>query len=255
MKQLFLISILLSGLVAKSQFVRDKKAVPDSSYTIPMFAASYAYQWSGADMATRFGSNSNVGGSFTFKTKTNWYYGIKGNLLFGGKVNEPNLLNGILTSELIPNVIDDNGQLTDITFGQRGSSFFAIGGRLINKLAPNRNSGILVYGGFGILQHKISIKFQDNIASLTDEHKKGYDRFSLGYAANGFIGYLFLSKNRLINFFAGFDYTIGWTKSLRKYNYDTQEIDTERHTNTLSGIRFGWIIRMNKRQTDEFYYQ
>jgi hypothetical protein len=105
-----------------------------------------------------------------------------------------------------------------------------------------------------MLQHKISIKFQDNVSALTDEHKKGYDRFSVGYAANGFIGYLFLSKNRMVNFFGGFDYTIGWTKSLRTYNYDTQEIDTKRHTNMLYGIRLGWIIRMNKRQNEEFYY-
>lgn len=253
MKQLFFILILLAGFSAKAQFVIEKTEVPDSSFTIPMFSVSYAYQWVGSDMATRFGSNSNIGGSFTVKTQNNWYYGFKGNFLWGADVKEPNILTNILTED--GSAIDNDGRLTDITLGQRGSSFFLLGGRLINKLAPNLNSGILVYGGFGMLQHKISIKFQDNIASLTDEHKKGYDRFSVGYAANGFIGYLFLSKNRLINFFGGFDYTIGWTKSLRKYNYDTQEVDTDRHTNTLYGVRLGWIIRLNKRQNQDFYYR
>ena len=125
---------------------------------------------------------------------------------------------------------------------------------MINKLAPNKNSGFIFYGGFGMLQHKVSIKFKDDVASLTDEHKKGYDRFSLGYAVNGFAGYLFLSKNRLLNFFGGFDYTHGWTKSLRKYNYDTQEVDTKSYTNILYGVRIGWIIRLNKRQSQDYYY-
>ena len=94
----------------------------------------------------------------------------------------------------------------------------------------------------------------DDIASLTDEHKKGYDRFSFGYAINGFAGYLYLSKNRLLNFFLGIDYTQGWTKSLRGYNYDIQEKDVNTNTDILYGIRFGWIIRLNKRQSEEYYY-
>lgn len=252
MKQLFFILVLMAFTGVQAQFVIEKKELPDSAFTIPMFNASYAYQWTGSDMATRFGSNHNIGGSFTVKTKTNWYYGFKGNFLWGAAVKEPGVLNNIITNDGF--VIDNEGRLTDIYLGQRGSSFFLIGGRMFNKFAPNKNSGILAYGGLGMLQHKISIKFQDDIASLTDENKKGYDRFSVGYAANAFVGYLFLSKNRLINFFGGFDYTIGWTKSLRKYNYDTQTEDTERHTNVLYGIRLGWIIRMNKRKSQEYYY-
>ncbi len=252
MKHSLLIVIVLFHFSAIAQFVIEKKEIPDSSFTIPMFSTSYAYQWPGSEMATRFSSNSNVGASFTVKTKSNWYYGIKGNFIWGANVREPNILDNLLTSEGA--IIDNEGRLTDVYLGQRGSSFFLIGGRLFNVLSPNKNSGILTYVGFGMLQHKISIKFQDNIVSLTDEHKKGYDRFSIGYANNVFLGYLFLSKNRLANFFGGLDYTIGWTKSLRKYNYDTQQEDIEKHTNTLFGIRVGWIIRLNKRQAQEFYY-
>lgn len=252
MRQLYFFIFILSFSTANAQFVIEKKEILDSAYSIPMFNVSYAYQWTGAEMADRFGSNSNLGGSITVKTKTNWYYGIKGNFLWGASVREPNILGNLATYD--GSVIDNDGKLTDITLSQRGSSFFAIGGRMFNVLAPNKNSGILVYGGMGMLQHKISIKFQGDIAALTDEHKKGYDRFSVGPAANAFVGYLFLSKNRLLNFFGGFDYTVGWTKSVRKYNFDTREIDDGRHTNTLYGIRVGWIIRMNKRKNQDFYY-
>ena len=252
MRYLILLSIFLSCFVTKAQFVIEKKEIPDSSFTIPFFGASYAFQWTGADMAERFGPNSNVGGSFAVKTKTNWYYGFKGNFIFGAKVTDTKVLRNIITSDGY--VIDNEGRLTDVYLGERGSSFFLTGGRFFNVMAPNRNSGILVYMGLGMLQHKISIKFQDDIASLTDEYKKGYDRFSVGYAINGFAGYLFMSKNRLINFYGGFDYTQGWTKSLRKFNYDTQETDTETHNNILYGFRVGWIIRLNKRQAEEYYY-
>lgn len=252
MKQTLFISFLLVSFIGKSQFVIEKKEIPDSAYTIPMFTVSYAYQWTASDMAKRFGSNSNLGGSITVKTKKNWIYGFKGNFIWGANVKEPNILGDLYTDD--GSVIDNDGRLTDIHLGQRGSSFFLLGGKMFNVWAPNLNSGILVYGGLGMLQHKISIKFQDDIASLTDEHKKGYDRFSVGYAANGFIGYLYLSKNRLINFFGGFDYTIGWTKSLRKYNFDTREVDDTRHTNILYGLRLGWIIRLNKRTNQEYYY-
>ena len=252
MKKLLFAILFLSSFIAEAQFVIEKKEIQDSSYTIPLLTASYAYQWVGAEMADRFGSNSNIGASFIVKTKKNWIYGLKGNFIFGGDVTDSKILTNITDAN--GELIDNNGQLTKIHLGQRGSSFFLIGGKMINILASNKNSGFLFYGGFGMLQHKVSIKFQGDVSALTDDHKKGYDRFSLGYAVNGFAGYLFLSKNRLLNFFGGFDYTIGWTKSLRKYNYDTQELDTKKNTNTLYGVRLGWIIRLNKREAQDYYY-
>ncbi|PCJ28392.1 MAG: hypothetical protein COA97_01840 [Flavobacteriales bacterium] len=254
MKQLSIIFLIVisTSTYTKGQFVFEKKEIKDTAFTIPMFNVSYAYQWAASDMANRFGSNHSVGGSFLVKTKKNWLYGFKGNFIWGGEVVEPDVLTNIRTSD--GSVIDNEGRLTDVYLGQRGSSFFLIGGRMVNKLAPNKNSGFLFYGGIGMLQHKISIKFQDDVASLTDELKKGYDRYSLGYALNGFVGYLYMSKNRLLNFFGGFDYTHAWTKSLRKYNYDTQETDTKLNTNILYGVRVGWILRLNKRQSQEYYY-
>jgi hypothetical protein len=113
---------------------------------------------------------------------------------------------------------------------------------------------MLVYGGFGTLHHKIRIAFKDEVNALSEENKKGYDRLSFGYAINGFVGYMHLSKNRFLNFFGGFDYTQGWTKSLRKFNYDTQQEDTKTSNDILYGFRLGWIIRLNKRTQQEYYY-
>ncbi|MBL1232821.1 MAG: hypothetical protein COA31_008885 [Flavobacteriales bacterium] len=240
----------MSNLLWSQAF--EKPVVSDSAYTIPLFKASYAVQLTGADMADRFGTNNNVGGSFAVKTKKNWYYGIKGNFLWGATVRQNNILDQIKDSDGM--VINSEGKPTEVFFDQRGSSFFLVGGRMFNVLAPNKNSGFLVYGGIGTLQHKISIKYQGTIHSLTDEHKKGYDRFSFGYAVNAFAGYMYLSKNRLINFFGGVDLTQGWTKNLRKFNYDTGMPDNKVNSDFLYGFRVGWIIRLNKRTQEEFYY-
>ena len=252
MKNLFFSVLFLFSFFSQAQFVEEKPARKDTAYTIPMVTVSYAYQWAGQELTDRFGSNHNIGASFMVKTKNKWIYGLKGNFIWGENVTDQNILKGISTST--DEVIDDNGLLTEVYLGERGSSFFLFGGKMISVLAPNKNSGFIFYGGPGILQHKISMKFKDELASLTDEHKKGYDRFSMGFAINGFAGYLFLSKNRLLNFFGGFDYTVGWTKSLRKYNYATQQHDNNTYTNSLFGIRVGWIIRLNKRQSQEYYY-
>jgi hypothetical protein len=252
MKKLLIIPLIFFSLIGKGQFVLEKAEVKDSAFTIPMITMSYAYQWSGGELSDRFGSNNNIGASFMVKTKKNWLIGLKGNFLWGNTVNENQILNELLTNS--NELIDDNGRLTEAFLGERGSSFFVFGGRMINKFAPNKNSGFIFYGGVGMLQHKISIKFQDDIAYLTDEYKKGYDRFSLGFAVNGFAGYLFLSQNRLLNFFGGIDFTQGWTKSLREYNYNTQLPDTKTYSNSLYGVRIGWIIRLNKRKQQAFYY-
>ncbi|HLU84242.1 MAG TPA: hypothetical protein VKZ45_02110 [Vicingaceae bacterium] len=254
MNKHFFIFFIAIAVFANSygQLYVEKEEVKDSSATIPLFKASFAYQFSGSDMAERFGANYNVGGSFGIKMHNNWYVGFKGNFLWGAEVKQNDILDQITTSD--GELIKADGRTTAVFLDQRGSSFFLTAGRMFNVLAPNKNSGFLVYGGAGFLQHKISIKYRGTVNNLTDEHKKGYDRFSFGFALNGFAGYLFLSKNRLVNFYGGIDITQGWTKNLRKFNYDTGMPDNEVRSDLLYGFRVGWIIQLNKRTQDEFYY-
>ncbi len=252
MRFLVVIVIFFISTSTFAQFTRTKVVLKDSSFTIPMITAVYGMQWKGAEIANRFGRNYTVGGSFAFKNKKQWYYGIKGNFNWGSNVEENSILNSIMTSDGM--VIDNEGRLTYIYLEERGTSFFLTGGKLFNVLTKNSNSGILVYGGIGTLEHKIKISFKDKIQILNDDYKKGYDRLSFGIASNLFVGYMHLSKNRFINFYGGFDLIYGQTKSLRKYNYDTQQADTDYTSNLFYGFNVGWIIRLNKRTKDEFYY-
>ena len=250
---LFICLFLSINHLSAQYYATNEKVIKDSAYTIPLFTASYARQFTASDMADRFGSNNNVGGSFAVKTKKGWYYGFKGNFLWGADVRQNNILYALKNSDGL--ITNTEGTPTKVYLDQRGSSFFITGGKLFNVLAPNSNSGFLIYAGPGMLQHKISIKFSDEIKSLSDEHKKGYDRYSVGFALNGFAGYMYLSKNRLLNFFGGIDITQGWTKSLRKFNYDTGLPDNKVNSDFLYGFRLGWIIRLNKRTQEEYYYQ
>ena len=92
---------------------------------------------------------------------------------------------------------------------------FLSGGYVFPVLSPNPNSGIIVSGGIGILQHKILIDFRDaQIPQLGEEYKKGYDRLSYGLALNQFVGYVFFGNKKLINFYAGVELTQAWTKTV-----------------------------------------
>lgn len=252
MKHLFIIISIIIQTTVYAQYRRANNELKDSTFTIPMITANYGMEWKAGEISNRYGRNNTVGGSFAIKNKKNWYYGIRGNFNWGTDVKETSILDGIKTSDGY--VIDNEGRLTYIYLEERGSSFFLIGGKLFNKLTNNKNSGILVYVGLGTLHHKIRIAFKDDIKSLSDEYKKGYDRLSFGLAANAFIGYMHLSKNRFLNFYGGFDFIYGQTKSLRKYNYDTQQADTDYLSNVLYGFNVGWIIRLNRRTRDDFYY-
>lgn len=266
MRFFLVITFLLANTYTKAQYTaKPSPTAKDSAFAIPLFTVSYAKQWTAGDMNNRFGANNNIGGSFAVKTKNNWYFGIKGSFIWGADVKQNDILDGIAQRFPAYNedgnydgeqilAINSNGNVSEIFLDQRGSSFFIVGGRLFNQFAPNKNSGILAYGGIGTLHHKISIKYQDNLPQLTDQLKEGYDRMSLGLAVNGFLGYLFMSKNRLLNFYGGFDFTQSWTKSLRKFNYDTQAPDNKTSKDILYGIRVGWILRLNRRSTQEFYY-
>jgi hypothetical protein len=98
---------------------------------------------------------------------------------------------------------------------------------------------------------------QNNVPSLTDDLKKGYDRLSMGFATTQFIGYYFQSKNRRINFYLGLDIMEAFTQNKRGFNYDQMAFDNGQHTDLFYGPRIGWMIPiyLTTKDQDEFYYR
>jgi hypothetical protein len=207
-------------------------------------------QLPGGDMADRFGPNLNGGLAFMFKTKRNWLVGVESNYMFGRNVKE-DVISQLRSSTGA--VIDNDGFPADLRVTERGLGIHAVFGRVFKFLSTNPNSGLMITVGGGYLQHKVNLyDANQRVAGVKGDLKYGYDRLSNGFSSSQFLGYLFLSENRLLNFYFGLEAYQGFTKSVRKLNYDTGLPDTQRRLDLLYGVRFGWILPLYKR-ADQFY--
>jgi hypothetical protein len=243
---------LIFSFLFISNFVLAQWQVRDSSLFNPHVTVGYGYSTPGGDLANRFGNNGSIEVGFHIKDKKNWYYGVQFNYLFGNKVHEPNLLSNLLTSR--GEILDEQGQIATMFIQERGFNLFLQGGKLFPVIGPNKNSGLLITGGVGLIQHKIRIEHQEaKITQLEGEYLKGYDRLTNGLSVNQFIGYYHLSNNRLINFYIGAQATEGFTQSRREWNLDTQTQDNSKRLDMLFGLRAGWILNLYQRAPNDYY--
>jgi len=227
--------------------------VKDSAVSFTMIGGSFAYQVPGGDLALRFGNNYSVGGTFQWKTRKNWIFGVEGNFNFGDDVKETSVLDSMRTSQGY--IIGEDGFYADIIMYERGFMFSAKAGKIFPLIGPNPNSGIIITLGVGLLEHKIRIEDQASSApQLGEEYRKGYDRLTNGLSLTEFIGYINFGNKRLVNFMAGFEFTQAFTKNRRSYNFDTMMHDDQTRLDLLFGIRITWIIPFYKRTVKEFYY-
>ncbi len=228
------------------------RAQIDTAITVPLVAVHLSAQLPYGDMASRYGTNLNAGGSFLIKTSSNWLFGLESGYLFGRNVKED------VTSQMKNDqgfIIDNEGFPADLRITQRGITFQLVGGRVFKFLSVNPNSGPLLMLGAGFMQHHIKLyDAQQRIAAVEGDLVKGYDRLSAGFCLSQFVGYLYLSKNRYANFYAGLEFYHGFTRSVRGFNYDKGLPDTSRRMDGLAGFRFGWILPLYKKKPNEFYY-
>ncbi len=251
---LFIISaniLFISGLFSQNQkptgFINS----------ISEFSVNYGFHFPGADLAERFGEGHTVGISFNYKTDQNWKWGVNANYLFGSKIKEPRYMNNILTSS--GDVIDQGGVLAAMLTNERGGIFSVSLGKIISTNKVNKNSGILLQVAPGYMYHQILIDLRDNnTPQLMGDYKKGYDRLSGGFVLEEFIGFVHYDDNRLFNFYGGFEFRQGITKSLRPWDFDLNAADTKTRIDLMFGIKVGWIVPIGKKENPEqehtFYY-
>jgi hypothetical protein len=249
MKQLFCLLVCsISALWSMAQ--RD---VRDSVLTSPQILFSAVGQLPFADMNDRFGVNAGLGVAFNIKTNHNWFYGVEGTFIFGKEVTEPGLLSNLLTDR--GEIISQNGQPAKLNIEERGWMVSLHCGKLFPIIGPNPNSGILIKGGIGFIQHKIRLEHQiHEITQLEGDYLKGYDRLTNGLLLSQFVGYNHMSNNRIANFIVGVDIYEGLTKNRRDLNYDTMEREDNLRLDGLAGLRIGWIIHMYPRTSNQFFY-
>lgn len=228
------------------------QAQRDTSVSVPLVGIHIGGQIPSGDLVKRFGPNMLIGATFDYKTNKNWIYGINFGYLYGTKVKE-DVMKQLKTAEGY--VVDNAGNPADLRITQRGLSLRLSAGKVFSLFGANKNSGLMISFGAGFLQHKINLyDAEQKIAAINGSMRYGYDRLTFGFSVSEFIGYMYLSKNRLLNFYAGFESSQSWTQSLRKLNYDTGLRDTQKRLDILSGLKIGWILPIYKRQPNDFYY-
>jgi hypothetical protein len=255
-KSLFLFLIITTSISVFSQrqnsgFFRhiDYK---DSCHHFVIAGANIGGELPLGDMKNRFGSNLSFGLPILYKTGKNLIVGVDGNYFFGDNVKE-DPLNNLYNSA--GTITGGNGNPGAVRLNERGFTAYGVIGTVLNKFGKNKNSGIFMYVGLGYMQHKINIYDIDkSLAQINGNLKKGYDRLTGGPAAEQFIGYMYVARNRLVNCYAGFEIQEGFTTGLRGYQYDTMSSDNKQRHDILIGIRLGWLLPLYTKVPNEFYY-
>lgn len=238
------IFITLSSI---SQTLEDEKML------IPMISVNLGYNFPGGDFAERFENSGQVGLSFKAKFKSNLLVGIEGSYLFNQGIKDREYFKYLMNEEAwITNMYGEPGLVSERL---EGINIYGQLGYIFNVLAPNPNSGIMVTAGLGFMQHKIFIEQRgNNMPQLTDELIKGYDRLCNGLMINQFIGYAYFHKKGVWNFFAGMEFTQGFTQNRRAWDHiEERKIDDNR-TDLLYSFKVGWVLSLHRRMSTEIYY-
>jgi hypothetical protein len=230
----------------------NAQSVKDSSFRIIMTGVHFCGQLPQNNMAQRFGPNLSAGVDLFWKTKRNFLFGIEGSYFWSKNVRE-DVVASMKNSDGF--ITDNEGYPADLRTTERGWNFDAKVGMIIPKTGHNPNSGIFFTIGAGYMQHKVKLyDANQKIAAIKGDLAKGYDRLSGGFAVTYFIGYQYLSNNRIANFSFGVEMYQGFTQSFRGFNYDTGLKDTQKRSDVLVGLRFTWLLPLYKRAKDFYYY-
>jgi len=194
-----------------------------------------------ADMRTNFKNNLNVGGKLNFFTPQHYIFALGADYIYSDEIRTDVVANLRNPDGFI---IDKMGTASSIALGQRGFYINASVGKLfIFNPQKRRREGIEARLMLGYLQHKIRLKVPGtDMVQIQGDYRHGYDRLTAGFALQQYIGYRYMSPNRLINVFAGVDFLQGFTHNLRGYNFDQQRADTDLHVDILIGFRAGLSI-------------
>ncbi len=246
-------SYLLFLILFASGKIFAQGSIRDSSIAMHIAGMGYSFQLPGGDMADRFGWNSMIEGSYSYKLKSSWMLSLNGGFIFGNQLKETGILKNLLNEN--GSILGDDGQFADVRMFERGYVISAAAGKILTWKKPNPNSGLLLSAGPVFIQHKIRIETIGNtIPQLDKEYKKGYDRLTNGVGLHEIIGYYYFGNKYLVNFYFGFEFIQAITKNRRDYNFDTMSRDDKTRLDLLFGIRAGWMLPVYKKAPQKYYY-
>lgn len=227
--------------------------IKDSTIFVWQCELNYSFHFSELDMKKAFGNSSTMGVGLSFKSKRNFIYGFEVSYLWGGNVKDSLVLSNLMTST--GNIINRFGNYGNLRLSESGFYAGLKVGKVFAFKKPNPNSGIVLNVSGGLLQHRIRIEDRsNNTPPVLGDYKKGYDRLRNGFALKEFLGYQYLSSNRLVNFYVGIECIQAWTEARRDYDFNLHGHDDTKYLDLLWGFRVGWILPLYKHNPHEYYY-
>ena len=242
--------INFSVALAQNDSLKSKK----EGFNIPAISAYYAYEFAGGDLASRFGQNHKVGATVSFKFKTNWLLTLDAGYMFGEDLKQEaySILDSLKTD--VGQITSKYGTPGNVLMSERGYTIMVKVGKILPFWQTNENSGPILMGGVGFLQHKIRIDNEGNdIPQIYGDYKKGYDHLTNGIAFNEFVGYRHYARNKMMNFYIGVEFTQAFTKNRRAYNYNTMDYDNKSRLDLLYSLKIGMIVPFIRRVPNDFY--
>lgn len=213
------------------------------------------------DMAKRFGINYRLGPAITYKTKTNWIFGVKFDFLSGNQIKEDSLMINIKDKYSTQfngkevQFLNTSGIRTGVPIYERGYLAGISAGHIFNRNPAQPDNGWMILTTAGFIQHKINIfNDQKDVAQLQGGYLKGYDRLTNGWFVEQFAGYSYFAHNGLLNFNIGVDVMVGFTRGRRDYLYDVMRSDNAQRIDMLVGLRGGWMIPIFKRKSEDISF-
>ncbi len=236
---IYLLLFISSNLLAQRS---NTPSVSSQATTMIGINAAFGVHLPASDMANRFGSDLHVGGGIEgISLSKGWVIGGDAFYFYGKTVKE-DVLQPLRTVDGA--ILGDVGTYANVDLRERGFYTGLNLGKLF-KLTDNGNriGGIRLTLSAGFLQHKIRIQDNSNSAPhLAPPYQAGYDRLTNGFALSQFVGYQIISRDKTINFFVGLDFTEGFTRNRRGFNFDTRQRDDAKRLDILYGARVGWFV-------------
>lgn len=221
---------------------RNPYAMPRGNEgSVLLFQTAYGGHRSGGDLAARFGNKFSVGGGIEWMSAGNLIVGSQAALYFGDQVRADVIANLRDADGLI---FGEGGGISAIGLRERGTYLGGHLGKLVRLSPRNHRAGLRLTVGAGFLRHKIRIQDDPQVfvPALSGDYKKGYDRLTNGLALTQFIGYQYMSRNRMVNLVLGLEFTQGFTEHRRTLNFDTRSPETGRRLDLLQGLRIAWTL-------------
>lgn len=247
-KSIFALLILLITHLSFGQ-----RKVKDEVISTPMVGMHYTSIFPYGDLAKRYGYLNQIGLTAGYKNKKNWVYGLEGNFYFGNQITNDSIFNFLRDN--VGNFSEAEGELGYIQVLSRGFNIHAHMGKIIPIFGSNPNSGLYVsFGaGYSLLRYRIQTPY-DFIPLVEVENKKLYDRQTIGFSMNQFVGYSLINASQPIHFYAGFYANQSIATYTRSWFYDQGPSPQGLLFDIQFGIRAGWYIPIYKRQAKSVYF-